>query len=122
MESLVSLSCQEVRKNWHMHQVGKDDPLYNIILEDWFDKFGNDKHDDYVKILVDFALNNPLTVKRHMKDVIKQPDDNKIIIKGLCASSRQFYHEFCNELGLWHESKTNKKRWLYCYKPTVFKR
>jgi len=123
MKSLTSIACESIREHWDKYSLNTDDPLFDIVLEDWYNVYEFDKKNEFVKTLVAFATNKQMTIHPQFTNRIIKHDDNTMIIKGLNPSDRQSYHEFCDQLGLWHESKDAKKgkRWFYAYKPDVWK-
>lgn len=127
MNNLKNISSEIIRQNWLNY---KDEifnsPYYQLLWDDFENKFGIDKDNIYLTILKKFINNEKINYKKPLfnKIHINQMNEETLIFKGLNGEERKNIHHLCNKIGLHHESKPHPKnkykKFLYIYKPKLW--
>ena len=123
--NLLNSVCEKIRKQWDRYSIffNNDDFIsYDMIWNAWCDKFSVNRNDDKIKLLYNFISGN---IVRNTKNIqIKIINDRRtLILENLSNHQRYLYHLLCDNLGLYHESKTygrRKKRYLHITKPDIW--
>ena len=129
IQTLKSLSCAAIRQNWNDHiETGIiDSPLYDIIWDDWENKFTECKRNTFYRILKNFVMGEHIGWIQPASGqyVVLQESESRLVIKGLDSYHRKQVHSLCDSIGLHHQSvleKNNKyKKHLWIYKPKVWR-
>ena len=127
MNNLKNISSENIRQNWLNY---KDEifnsPYYQLLWDDFENKFGIDKDNIYLIIFKKFINNEEINYKKPLFDKIhiNQINEETLIFKGLNGEERKNIHFLCNKIGLHHESKPHPKKkykkFLYIYKPKLW--
>jgi hypothetical protein len=115
------ITSEEMRKNWNQYFSFFDDKgtSYEAIWISWCEKFSIDKNDHKVKLLYNFISNNTIPKTKKVEIEIIE-NIRTLIIKGLSGDQRYRYHVLCDNIGLYHESVTEKfQRHLHITKPDI---
>ena len=122
--NLFDLVCEKIRKQWDCYSIffGNDDHFisYEMIWDNWCNKFSVNKNDDKIKLLYNFISGN--TIQNTNRIETKTTNNTRtLIIKNLSNRQRYLYHLLCDNIGLYHESKPCRhQRYLHISKPDIW--
>lgn len=119
--TLENLCAENIRENWQSYKdkISCESHMYESLWDDLIQKYHIDEHDILFEVLKHFIKTSQI-MKISSKSPIKvtyanQTTDltsqhNIIEIKGLSNNERRLAHQLCDQIGLHHVSKTNKKK------------
>lgn len=115
---------ENIRQNWSKYKNEiYNTPDYELLWDNWANKFEIDKTDIFYIILKKFINNEEISLKKP-KFQIFPIDEKTMMLKGLSGFERKELHSLCDKIGLHHKSKSNpknhKSRFFYIYKPKIW--
>jgi len=130
MSTLKNLSSEYIRKNWTDYKdTIQNTPYYEVLWDDWKEKFNCIQSDEYLEILIGFINGDKIDVDKidvdkMLSNGIKIDNNDILILEELDSDERKYIHMLCDNIGLHHVSKNNSakkfQRNLYIYKPKVW--
>ena len=103
--SLQSLSLECIRRHWNIYEDIIDDYYFDLIFNDWKNKFH--------KNITSFSLD---IIRKFITDKV-----SNISIFYLSGKQRKNLHFICDRIGLFHITKVDRlERYIYIYKPELW--
>ena len=124
-QTLQNISCDAIRQNWNNHTDYDiiNSPFYDIVWNDWENKYTEFTKNIFYPILKKFVMGNNIgRIEPYERQYyVIQENENTLILKGLGNDDRKHVHLLCDKIGLHHKSVQNKKnKHLWIYKPVVW--
>lgn len=124
-QTLQNISCDAIRQNWNNHTDYDitNSPFYDIVWNDWENKYTEFTKNIFYPILKKFVMGNNIgRIEPYERQYyIIQENESTLILKGLSNDDRKQVHLLCDKIGLHHKSIQNKKnKHLWIYKPVVW--
>ena len=124
-QTLQNISCDAMRQNWNNHtDYGiTNSPFYDIIWNDWENKYTEFTKNIFYPILKKFVMGDNIgrIEPYEQQYYVIQENESTLILKGLDNDDRKHVHLLCDKIGLHHKSvQHKKKKHLWIYKPAVW--
>jgi len=124
-QTLQNISCDAIRQNWNNHTDHgiTNSPFYDIVWNDWENKYTEFTKNIFYPILKKFVMGNNIgrIEPYEQQYYVIQENENMLILKGLGNDDRKHVHLLCDKIGLHHKSVQKKKnKHLWIYKPVVW--
>ena len=119
--TLQSIALEELRKNWtpeSYDSINKE--IYELLWDDLCKKFNIDIECIYFKLFKSFIEKKYIPKNIAMYNI---ENENTMRLFGLNIDERKRLHKLCDNIGIHHQSKKNKKnkKQLYVYLPILWK-